>query len=1380
MANAVIGAEIRLDGERDFKRAVSSINTDIKLLGSEMKKVESEYKDNADSLSALTAKSEQYNKMAEAQRKKVEVLQTAVEKSRAKYTEAGQNVEKYRKELSDAQSELDRVKNAEGATTEEIQKQEEAVAKLSKKLDAAERSYNTAEKQTKRWETSLNNAEAELNDTQRELDDTNRKLREMGESSRYSAEQIRNAESTLGEFGKKAQPVANAAKAAFKAVTAVTVAAATASGAVIKKSVDIGGEFESQMSKVKAVSGATADEMKALTDKAKEMGGTTKFTAKQAGEALEYMSMAGWKTADMLGGIEGVMNLAAASGEDLGKTSDIVTDALTAFGMKAGDAGHFADVLAAASSSANTNVGMMGETFKYVGAMAGTLGYSAEDVGLSIGLMANAGIKASQAGTELNAIYTRLSVNTSHARDAIEGLGIQFYDANGKARSWGTILDEMRIKTAKMTDAEKTAFANRVAGQRAQAGLLAMLNATSADYDKLTSSIKNADGAAKRMADTMQDNLSGQLTVLKSGLEGTAITIYEEMQKPLTEGVKTAVSALNDPRIQNGVKTVGKQFGEMFAGVAKFAAKHAPDFIKGFQKVTAYLSGSSFKNTVKSGGELLGSIGKVALETGKVALPAVVKGVELLTKSGKVLVPVLAAGYAGFKAFQIVKTVTELVQGASGAFQALNVVMMANPWALAIGGIAAVTVALVALTAAGKDTENQYADLDDQLEKTAVSMQDMEQSRKDSYNSSFSEIYQIEKLKDRLHDLVDENGNVIGSKKELKSVTDKLNENGFKVELNKTGDLITNYQELNKEIDNYIQKKQLQAKFDSLDPEYKKYSVEQDNMHKATNDARKAYQNERDAFMERWGVDPDELITEDGYLSEKFDEGLKKNISWRFFGEEIAEQAKAVHDRKQTLKEYAKQEGEALDLVRAVEEAYAKQGAGDLTGANKRLEQYLNDRHALWKSYENYEATQKKQAIKDLGEQLNDEFATYQVALDIGGQSLIDKSLSQMQKAADELAKAGVKIPDGLIEGIQSGEISVEEAIQTINRLVFNETKVDLFENGKEATESFAEGQSSALPGVQEQANETVDMTIGAFSSRVAKDQAKAAGEGLTDNYAGGIDGNVETVTEASQAVTDAAVSPMGSPTPISSAGSYGRLMAGAYAGGIDSGQGQAKASGTGLAGASVEGMSSAEEEAKLRGTLTGGSFNAAIDSMKPAANAAGKGVSTSAVNALGSAESRASSAGKSLGTAFADGIPKGINIKLPAIVSSAIAAVNTAMNAAKKAAGINSPSKKTRDLIGRPLAEGVAVGFEKGAPDAARKAAAATNAMLEKMRVSAASAAARLSDNGTSGGFGQGGAAGSVNKTIHITYDNHFNGASARDGEALLRQLDRALGAKI
>ena len=211
------------------------------------------------------------------------------------------------------------------------------------------------------------------------------------------------------------------------------------------------GSFESVMSKVKALSGPTAEQFEQLNVKAKELGATTKFTATEVGEGFSYMAMAGWETQDMLDGISGILSLAAASGEDLATTSDIVTDALTAFGLKAGDATHFADVLAVASSKANTNVSLMGETFKYVGAASGALGYSIEDVALGIGLMANSGIKASQAGTELNSIFTRLSTNTNGARDAIEELGIKFYKSDGSARSWGAVLEDLRKKTANMT-----------------------------------------------------------------------------------------------------------------------------------------------------------------------------------------------------------------------------------------------------------------------------------------------------------------------------------------------------------------------------------------------------------------------------------------------------------------------------------------------------------------------------------------------------------------------------------------------------------------------------------------------------------------------------------------------------------------------------------------------------------------------------------------------------------------------------------------------------------------------------------------------------------------------------------------------------------------
>lgn len=294
-----------------------------------------------------------------------------------------------------------------------------------------------------------------------------------------------------------------------------------------KDTIDTYSDFETAMSQVSAVSGAVGTDMDKLTAKAKWMGATTKFTASEAAEGFNYMAMAGWKTQDMLDGIEGILNLAAASGESLGTTSDIVTDALTAFGLKASDSTHFADVLAAASSNANTNVSLMGETFKYAGTMAGTLGYSIEDAALATGLMANAGLKGAMAGTSLNSIFTRLSTNTNGATDAIKELGVEFFNSDGSARDLSDVLGELRKSTAGMNTEQKTAIANTVAGMEAQKGLLAILNASEEDYNKLAEAVNNADGASKRMSDTMLDNLQGSFTLLQSAVDGVKISLGE-------------------------------------------------------------------------------------------------------------------------------------------------------------------------------------------------------------------------------------------------------------------------------------------------------------------------------------------------------------------------------------------------------------------------------------------------------------------------------------------------------------------------------------------------------------------------------------------------------------------------------------------------------------------------------------------------------------------------------------------------------------------------------------------------------------------------------------------------------------------------------------
>lgn len=252
-----------------------------------------------------------------------------------------------------------------------------------------------------------------------------------------------------------------------------------------------------------------------------------------------------WKTDEMLGGLEGIMNLAAASGEELAATSDIITDALTAFGMSASESGHFADVLAVASSNANTNVGMMGETFKYVAPVAGALGYSAEDTALAIGLMANSGIKASQAGTALRSIMSRLAKPTDEVESAMKKLGISLTDSNGNMKSLNEVMRDLRKGFSGLSEAQAAQMAAALGGQEAMSGLLAIVNASDADFAKLESSIYSCDGAAAQMAETMNTNLKGQFTILKSSAEALGLELYESIQEPLTGIAKTGIAEIN-------------------------------------------------------------------------------------------------------------------------------------------------------------------------------------------------------------------------------------------------------------------------------------------------------------------------------------------------------------------------------------------------------------------------------------------------------------------------------------------------------------------------------------------------------------------------------------------------------------------------------------------------------------------------------------------------------------------------------------------------------------------------------------------------------------------------------------------------------------------
>ena len=423
------------------------------------------------------------------------------------------------------------------AKLENLQKQHDL---LQREIGETDGSTAGLERESVKLEQRIKDTEAALDRQGQKLEATGARLKEAGVDTgnlaqkdaeltsrikELRAEQDKAADSA-GTFGER---TAQAFEAAGQAITAAGVAMAVKeiTGAFME-CVGVAGDFEEAMSAVEALSQANARDMAALAEEAKELGATTKFTAQEAGDAMGYMAMAGWDANDMLQGMDGVLQLAAASGEDLAMVSDIVTDSLSAFGLTAADTAHFSDVLAAAATNSNTNVAIMGETFKMSASVAGALGYSIEDVAVAMGLMANSGVKGSIAGTALRNTFNGLLEGVTLTGAAFGEYEYSAIKADGTMKDFGSTIDELRGYFDQMTEAERVNNAQAIAGQRGYNGLLAILNATDADYASLTNSINNCTGAAQRMANVKLDNMNGQLTLMKSAWDALETTIGEQ------------------------------------------------------------------------------------------------------------------------------------------------------------------------------------------------------------------------------------------------------------------------------------------------------------------------------------------------------------------------------------------------------------------------------------------------------------------------------------------------------------------------------------------------------------------------------------------------------------------------------------------------------------------------------------------------------------------------------------------------------------------------------------------------------------------------------------------------------------------------------------
>lgn len=454
------------------------------------------------------------------------------------------------------------IKNAQQST----QKLAQSTTALAPAVSSAEKNMNAATSAAQGIAKATKTAESELSKLKR----TGSNIKVKIDAKDNATSKVHKIKNELNGFKGKVytatvnvkQNLANSAGAVGNRLSSAMFGATMQMAGIAGISFGIANgikkyaDFEKEMSNVKAISGATTDEFLQLKKKAIDMGAATKYTATESAEAFRYMGMAGWKTSEMIGGIEGIMNLASASGEDLATTSDIVTDSLSAFGLQAKDSAMFADVLAAAATNSNTNVALMGQTFKYAAPVAGALGFSVQDTALAVGLMANQGIKGSEAGTALRAMMTRLVKPTKESGEAMDILGLNILDANGKMKPFRDIIADIREGMKKLSPDSKAAVAGMLAGQEAMSGLLALVNSPMSDFDKLAEAIDNSNGKAKEMAAIQLDNLTGDLTLLSSAWDGFVIKVMDGKIggfRDIVQGINNWFAGLTENFEANGI-----------------------------------------------------------------------------------------------------------------------------------------------------------------------------------------------------------------------------------------------------------------------------------------------------------------------------------------------------------------------------------------------------------------------------------------------------------------------------------------------------------------------------------------------------------------------------------------------------------------------------------------------------------------------------------------------------------------------------------------------------------------------------------------------------------------------------------------------------------
>ena len=972
------------------------------------------------------------------------------------------NSEKAEKELDSLNKSLEKgtaqaAKKAESSVKQSVKQIEASAKQVSKQTEnsakqAGQEVKNSASSASKQVIDSAKKAEEEVKKSSKRVTEEEKKQYKEREKTRESSKPETDQSQPYKESSEKATQYWTGAAGKIKSIVS-TIATATGAGAVAAgtAAINAGKSFEAGMSEVKAISGASAREFEALTDKVKEMGATTKFSATQASEGLKYMAMAGWNSQQMIDGLPGVMNLAAASGEDLGTVSDIVTDALTAMGLKASDSAHFADVLATAASSSNTNVAMMGETFKYAAPVAkyaapvaGALGYNIEDLAQAIGLMGNAGIKSSQAGTSLRSILTRLAKPPKDCANAMEDYGISIKNSDGSMKSLMEVMENMRDSLQGLPKDEQSAAAAALGGQEAMSGLLAIVNASESDFDNLSKAIDNASGAAQDQADIMNDNLQGALYELGSAAESAGIELYDNIKDPAEKAVRAAateIRSLSTTIKDNGieaiipektittVKNLGTTAKAVGAGGLKVlggAAQFAGENIQTVLPIAASLL------TVIKGYTVVKTISTAFAET-QVAMAGASTGMTILGTVVKLFTGEALAA----------TTATGLLSGAIG--------VLANPIALAVVAGGALTAGMVAYTLTQKKSTTEadkFAQscrkLKKEQDEVASSIRSMHKENAKNVNDVKTQGVQADNLLSKLKSLISVREKDAGTKQQIKSTVQQLNDI--------LPDLNLQYDEQKDKLNQSTAaiKRNIQALKEQAMA--KAYQSGMESAAEKVAEAEVANQNATEKYTE--------ALEKKNAAQEKFDK-LEKEKGLGSGNKELAKAAEDLIEYEKSLETA----GKALD-----------KSEKNLNAANKELTTY-SDKFTTQTNYSDFLSNLDK-LVKDAGikakkipETVLENIKAGNYKAPTTGEGL--KRLINLDGLIQQAQEAGVEIPQYLLQGISDGSINFQSAINQMNTLLdFSSAAEKAGISGKEIPEKIAQSVMQGKTSVDDAINQ--------------------------------------------------------------------------------------------------------------------------------------------------------------------------------------------------------------------------------------------------------------------------------------------------------------------